>query len=183
MTKKKRWLVVTVGTAMSLSACESWSSRVEETGAVWCRSEGTGFSDDFNVLVYDAPDACGFHRRTRSSRRAGTTVVRLSWTHFCPSFCSGPPVWPGPGTYPIDTTTDARSRPGGAFTASIERLDASCAGSHEIATGGTVKIVTIGDDVLEATYTLDFPSGPTTGSFRASNCREACGIKTHECTE
>ena len=45
----------------------------------------------------------------------------------------------------------------------------------------SVTIVSIGSDVLDATYELDFAGGRVKGKIHASNCAAACGVLGGTC--
>jgi hypothetical protein len=154
----------------------STSDAGADGGAVWCRFGGDPVSLQLAVHSYDAPDACGVITKNGSLLRANATHLWLQYTFFCVPNCNRG-VWPLPGSYPVSISPGA-STAGveGGFTARLEPPDATCSGVAEDATGGSVTIVTVGDDVLDAAYELDFPSGPRKGPIHASSCAAPCGV-------
>jgi hypothetical protein len=73
------------------------------------------------------------------------------------------------------------SSPPGTAPTQLERLDASCSGSADPATGGTVEITSRSGTTIVGSVHVDFTDGSLSGSFSASVCAADGGGSTGTC--
>lgn len=127
-----------------------------------------GTRQDLTVKITDYLGACGL-AMANDSHKANASYLKLEVKQL-----SASPI--GPGTYPIESSTDAGTN--GYAEASFKIYDAACAVTSTKASAGSITIGAASASEVTGTFQLTIGADVVSGSFTAPVCAGASGSGT-----